>query len=713
MKKSGRKVEKVNIALSPSDTSVSYGKVYWDDSPRPRLTFFQRCKRAYMSPARRLLLVGLMLLSGCRGGPVVQETDRILLELASRPFDPAPPQPVENKPNRPEKSEKKGSEEKGGPISALCNEPEADIRTVGLLQAERTQEGQARNLLKYELTIPAGLPGAEAAPLPDLSKMTPEQKRQTIQRIYPDLPPLQDEPVPEAGHNGQAYTLADLQKLAAENSPTLRQAVSDVKQAEGYLVQARTYSNPTIAPFYLQPNNNNAAAGAPGVFLEQPISTFGKKKMQVATAQKQLDNAQLALRRARYDLSTNVRNAYFALIVAQETMRVNRALARFTDEIYRLYTGYLIAGAVANYEPAPLRAQAYTNRLVYNQAIISYIYAWKALVATLGLPQLPLTEVAGSVDRLIPYYDYDKVLAYVLTNHTDVLTARNGVLIAEYNLKLAQIAPFGDFDIQYGVNKEVTVAPFLYYNTFMIGMPLPIFDQNKGNIIAAKAQLIRALEESHRVENALTNTLATNYANYKNNLYALEYYRLHILPNQVRYYRGAFERRQVDPAVASTPPTDLVTAQLALATNVQNYLAILGSLWSGVVGVADLLQTPDLFQLAQPHELPPLPPLDQMPQWLCPHHRMAAAPASSLPTACAPGPSVKPVPTPANGTAPVLPPAGDPVLPAPRQSEETPALPPATGQQSPQEKSAEMTEPLLEPPPEIPKNMKSQQEGVP
>ena len=42
------------------------------------------------------------------------------------------------------------------------------------------------------------------------------------------------------------------------------------------------------------------------------------------------------LRRARSDLSTQVRNAYFAVLVAREAMRVNRALARLTDEVYRI-----------------------------------------------------------------------------------------------------------------------------------------------------------------------------------------------------------------------------------------------------------------------------------------------------------------------------------------------------------------------------------------
>jgi cobalt-zinc-cadmium efflux system outer membrane protein len=647
-----------------------------------------------MSQTRLLLLLSLLLLSGCRGGPVQQETDRVLLELASRPFDQAPPESAEDKPKAeelppPAKASAKANK-RDGHSPAEASEPETDVQTVALMQGEK------QALPKYELKIPAGVPGSETPPLPRLDKMTPEQKQRTIQELYPELEPLPEPPTSGAGPNGQAYTLADLQKLAVENSPTLRQAVSDVKAAEGALKQAATYQNPTVA-YQASPTNNNSNAGAQGGYIDQPLRMWGKMKLGVAAAQKDLDNAQLALRRARSDLSTNVRNTYFALIVAKETVRVNQALARFTDEIYRLYTGYLKSGAVAPYEPAPLRAQAYAIRLAYKQAITNYIYAWQQLVATIGLPHLPLTEVSGRVDRLIPYYDYDKVLAHVLANHTDVLTARNGVQKAQYNLKLAQITPYPDVDLLAAVWKESTIPPYAIFYQAQVVLPIPIWDQNKGNIKSAQAALIRAVEETHRVENALTNTLATNYANYRNNLYALEYYRRYILPNQVRYYRGAFERRQTDPAVAATPPTDLVTAQQALATNVQTYLGILGSLWSSVVSVADLIQTPDLFQLATPRELPELPDLSQMPQWLCPHHRVSAV--SAPPCAGQGGIIVPPVGPSGTGVPPVGG-TSDPVLPAPRQSDDSPMLPPSAGQRS-QVRPADLTQQLLEPPPEI------------
>jgi len=263
------------------------------------------------------------------------------------------------------------------------------------------------------------------------------------------------------------------------------------------------------------------------------------------------------------------------------------------------------------------------TRLAYKQAIFSYMYDWKSLVATLGVQQLPLSEVAGRVDRFIPYYDYDTVLAHALKNHTDILTARNGVVKAQHLLRLAQVLPLvPDLDVRATLEKDFALGPFGTYQTLSVGFPIPIWDQNKGNIIAAQAALLRASEESHRVEVAIANNLAAAYSNYKNNLVALEDYRRNILPDLVRYYRGIFARRQIDPNSAFG---DLVAAQQILSTNVTSYITVLGTVWTSVVSVADFLQTDDLYQLAQPRELPELPDFTKLSLLTCGHAALAEA----------------------------------------------------------------------------------------
>jgi cobalt-zinc-cadmium efflux system outer membrane protein len=577
--------------------------------------------------ARRLfpLLFGL-LVSGCLYH-ARERTDEAVCALAAKPYDLQPT--AESSPIAPGKE----SEPKTEPKKAV--QAAVDVQTTALLEtANQAQPGTGQKP-RLEPKIPPEVPGSETPLLKPLPK-DPIARQREMEKLYPELPPLPEEPVAKPGPDGKPYTLSMLHQIAATNSAKLKQAVSDVEAARGNWIQARAYPNPTVG-LSVQPSNDGSTSGVWGPFIDQKILVGGKLKLGSAAAEMDYENAKLALRRARSDLATSVRNAYFAVLVAKETMRVNRALAEFTDAIYRLHvTGQLGAGQAALYEPAVLRSQAYTTRLAYKQSIQSYIYAWNELVAIIDLRHLPLSEIAGRVDAFIPYFDYDKALAHVLTNHTDVLTARNVLEKARYNLKLAQVTPVPDFDFNISLLKEFALPPKQIIPTATIGFPLPIWDQNTGAIMATEAALVRASEEPHRAETNLTNLLATAYAGYKQNLDALEYYRRYILRDQVQYYRGVFDRRQVD---INAQFNDLVTAQQTLSSSVSTYLGILTSLWSSVVSVADLLETDDLFQFASPKELPALD-LDRLAAWPCCHTCPPAGDACATPTRT---PAPKPV----------------------------------------------------------------------
>jgi cobalt-zinc-cadmium efflux system outer membrane protein len=173
-----------------------------------------------------------------------------------------------------------------------------------------------------------------------------------------------------------------------------------------------------------------------------------------------------------------------------------------------------------------------------------------------------------------------------------------------------------DVEVRAEVWKETTILPKQNFLAASVSIPFPLWDKNRGGIRAASAAMVRAAEGPHQAEVALTTGLAAAYSSYKSNLAAVEYYRRYILPDQVRYYRGVFERRQIDPNASIG---DLVQAQQTLAADVTAYLGVLGTLWTSVVNVANYLQTDDLYQLGPPLELPRLPDLETLNAWPCPH----------------------------------------------------------------------------------------------
>jgi cobalt-zinc-cadmium efflux system outer membrane protein len=583
--------------------------------------------------------------------------DQTVGDIVARPFDVSPPRssrppeglpgddakgPSSDGPAAPPASDAgpfdraaRGGPSWGGPNATDRTSPATFDTHVMTASADIVQRGgpdqPAERLRQFELRIPAAIPGSET-PLVRLPRQ--REDAEVINRLFPGLPPVLELPEPAPGPNGLPYTLEDLQRIAAANSPALRQAASDVEQARGQLIQAGLYPNPTIG-YEIGPNANNTASSTFGFFADQVIKTGGKLKLQAAVAKYNLRAAELALRRARFDLATTIRGDYYSLLVAKETVRVNGALVRFTDEIFRLQADLMEGGFAASHEPAALRSQAFVVRLAHNQAVANYAYSWKQLVADMGLKQLPLSAVEGEIDRLIPNYDYDAALAHVLNNHTDVLMARANLEAARYGLKLAQVTPVPDVEVRADLWKENTVAPFQNFHALQVSIPFPVFDRNQGNIRSATAALVRAAEGPHFAEVDLTTRFANAYSGYRSNLYALEFYRRNILPDQVRYYRGVFERRKVDP---NANFGDLVQAQQVLVQDVTAYLGVLATLWDSVVAVANFLQTEDLYQLGGPLELPRLPDFDALCPLPCPHHQVIGVAVPGPPTPDAPDP---------------------------------------------------------------------------
>ena len=384
--------------------------------------------------------------------------------------------------------------------------------------------------------------------VPNFLKLPKEERLAAIRKLYPPLPPLPDEPAALPGPGGKPYTLADLQQIAAGNSPTLRQAASDVEAARGNLEAAWAYPNPTLS-YLATPSSDGSTPGVQGFLIDQTIKTGGKLKLQAAAAQKALENAQLALKRAaQRPVHPGAQRLLRPARRQGNRPRRRRRWPSFTDEVYLFQEDLLEHGFAAPYEPAVLRAQAYTARLAYAQAVQNYIYAWKQLVAAVGLRQLPLTEVAGRIDAFIPYYDYDTVLAHVLRNHTDVLTAHNGIDAARYNLKLAQVTPVGPGRQRPGRRDE----GLRRRRRSRSRRPRRSGCRSRsgtrtGAIIRPRRPPWCGPARSRTASRlVLTNNLATAYAGYKNNLDALEYYRKYILPDQVRTVRGIEERRRFD-----------------------------------------------------------------------------------------------------------------------------------------------------------------------
>jgi cobalt-zinc-cadmium efflux system outer membrane protein len=456
------------------------------------------------------------------------------------------------------------------------------------------------------LVIPKDLPGADAPPITKYPE-DPALKKKFIQEFFPPLPAVPWLPPLAPGPEGRPMTLADLQRLAATYSPAIKSAIAAVEAAKGAAKQAGAYPNPNF--FFEQDTVGTGPGGYEGLGFNQVVKSGNKLKLQQAAAMMDLLNARLALRRAYTDLAYQVRTNYFAVLVALEGVRINQALYQLTDDIYRVQVEIAEGGVAAPYEAWQLRALALAARFNLIQAQEQYRASWRQLAATLGLRDMPPSELAGRVDMPVPVFDYHDVLARVLARHTDVLMAQNSIEKARFNLELAKVIPVPDVALNVLVQKDYTAAPNIYVHSLQFSLPMPIWDQNLGGIKQAEGQLAQALVGPEQARNTLTNSLADAYNRYltfrENVAIALQQVR-----DQLRAYRSLRARRDADPTAVGFG--DLVTAEQTLAGFVTGYVTALGLQWTAVNDVANLLQADDLFQVGPRQEMEPVPDLDRL-----------------------------------------------------------------------------------------------------
>jgi cobalt-zinc-cadmium efflux system outer membrane protein len=280
--------------------------------------------------------------------------------------------------------------------------------------------------------------------------------------------------------------------------------------------------------------------------------------------------------------------------VAEENLRLTFALCVFADSLFGVQTDQVRAGQSAPYEPLAIRALAEQARVALMQARNRYQAAWRQLGAAIGQPDLAPGPLTGNAMMGEPDLPYEALRERMLHCHTDLMTAANNVVKARYELALAKITPIPDIALKLVVQKDYSTPPFAGVANVEIGVPIPVWDRNQGNIRKSEADVGKALEDIPAIKLDLLNRLAEATERYLTNRQTVDTYLLHVLPDQVKAYRGVLQRSQQDPDRASFG--DIVTAQQQLNSFLTTYLTALQQQWQAAVDLGALAQLDDLYQ---------------------------------------------------------------------------------------------------------------------
>lgn len=464
---------------------------------------------------------------------------------------------------------------------------DAATSTLPPVQTATPQDDPPRR--RFE--IPAELPGADSAriSLPPMDPSLPiEQRKSLAESLFPDLTPAAAQETPATAET--PITLAELQKIAEEQSPVVRQAAAVVQSSRGKAIQAGLKPNPTLG--YEGDTIGTAdTAGYNGVFFTQEIVRGGKLSLAQSAAMQEVRAAEADLKKARISLASDVRRNYYKVLIAQEQLRFSKAISRLSDEVYKAQIDLVAGGEAAPYEPLQLRVFAVQARNNVTASANSLNAAWRQLAAAAGTPMMGRRVVAGSVENSTTALNYEQAAA-MLQNHSDIAAAQARVNAAAGNLRLQEAMPIPNLNL-YGALQHDDTTPLSNISAnIQVSAPVPVLNRNQGNIASAHADLIRARQDMVQVNNNLLSQLADNFSRYETSRVVSISYRTDIVPDQVRVYRGIYDRFLVDGQ--SVDFAQVVVSQQTLAQVVDSYVVSLSNEWNSLVDVAQLLQVTDL-----------------------------------------------------------------------------------------------------------------------
>jgi outer membrane protein, heavy metal efflux system len=396
-------------------------------------------------------------------------------------------------------------------------------------------------------------------------------------------------------------TLEELQQMALQNNPTFAQAAANIQAAEGRKKQSGLYPNPTVGYQGEQIRGGSFHGGEEGFFVQQDIVLGGKLALNRKIFDSELKQAETEAEEQKLRVLTNVRVFYIQALAAQQTLELRQNLSKLASDAVE--TSHQLANVGQADAPDVLESEveAQQAQLAVAMAVQNQQRFWKALAAVVGNPRLPLMKLEGKLEDTAPV-NADELVERIVSESPAVRIAELGVKRAEAALAREKREPIPNLQLRGGMEQNgerlseprgTAVGLQAFAN---VGVTIPIFNRNQGNVAAAKAEAERARREVERVKLLLRERAASVVQTYKFSQAAVDRYKAQMIPRAQKAYEMYSKKYQ---QMAAAYPQVLIAQRTLMQLEV-SYINALESVATSSLALQSYLLIDGLEAPAQP-----------------------------------------------------------------------------------------------------------------
>jgi cobalt-zinc-cadmium efflux system outer membrane protein len=347
-------------------------------------------------------------------------------------------------------------------------------------------------------------------------------------------------------------TLAQLERMALENNPTLAQAKAAKQSALGLAKQAGLPPNPVVG-YQGEEFAFRALRHKPEYFgfFEQTIPLGGKLAKSRLIYLSQANQAEAEATAQKQRVVNTVRALFYQTLGAQKLVDLREELAKIAHDATKTTSDLFNVGQAD--KPDFLASEIETEQVEHElvAARNNLKQDWKLLASVVGVPEMTPVRLEGKLDDRIPSFDEDQLLATLMRDSPQIKSAEAQVVRARAVAVRALAEPLPDMYIRGGIGYStefLDTGQLLSINktgvegNMQVGFSLPLWNRNPGGIATAHADLAFAESELARLKLALRVQFAQAIRNYDNSVDAVRRYRDVMLPRADAAYQLYLEK---------------------------------------------------------------------------------------------------------------------------------------------------------------------------
>ena len=337
----------------------------------------------------------------------------------------------------------------------------------------------------------------------------------------------------------------------------------DLAVSQADLVAARKITDPALTAEYGNNSDWDIAMGQSLSFgLEKSLS-LGKRAARIQVARRQLDASDAGLRHFEQTLRADATLAFLDALLARDRALIGEQAAQYMLSLYRSDSLRFAAGEMSELDVLQTRLEANIAQQDYLALMADYRNALVQLDLIMGQPLQTTQAVVGQLADPRQLFSLERLLGGADSLRMDLVSQRILADAAASQVRLVRRERMPDIDLALGVslnsrvrNEEAPAPEFVGY-TVGVGIPLPVSNLNRGEVVASRLAAQQAEVQTDIVRRQVQAEVIQAYNSYTSAISRLDNYNASVMASAQQVLEGkryAYHRGE-------TSLLDLINAQ--------------------------------------------------------------------------------------------------------------------------------------------------------